>query len=208
MEISAQIKAACQPKTQKNKILCRRNNVGYKIPCKLCPATYYGETGENMHTRAKSHLTKFNSKSNKIRETSAFYKHIENSHGGLKVDENFESYFTFEITKAYQKVITRGVEEGTFVVNHQGEVLNSKNEWRQPKIIRTTIIQGGAEMAGGRVASFPVAGNTARGVTLAGRRIPPCPGVGSIGSTSVTNVARISEEQPGSTATTVFNTDI
>ena len=41
-----------------------------------------------------------------------------------------------------------GVEEGTFVLNHEGEVLNSKNECRQPKIIRLTILQGGAEMAG------------------------------------------------------------
>ena len=51
-----------------------------------------------------------------------------NLHGGLKEGECFEDYFTFEITKAYQKAITRGVEEGTFVVNHEGEVLNSKNE--------------------------------------------------------------------------------
>ena len=66
----------CLPvKNPKNRIPCRRNNVAYKTPCKLCPASYYGETGENMHTRAKSHLTKFNSKSIKIRETYAFYKH-------------------------------------------------------------------------------------------------------------------------------------
>ena len=85
---------------------------------------------------------------------------------------------------------------------------NNCNKKPYLKVSLKPVTQGGAEMAGGRVASFPVAGNTARGVTLAGRRIPPCPGVGSIGSTSVTNVARISEEQPGSTATTVFNTDI
>ena len=70
-----------------------------------------------------------------------------------------------------------------FIINHEGEVLNSKNEWRQPKIIRTTILQGGAEMAGGRVASFPEAGNT-RGITMAGRRTQPCPGAGSTGNTS------------------------
>ena len=108
-----------------------------------------------MHTRAKSHLSKFYSKSSKIRESSALLKHIENSHGGLKQGGKFEDFFTFEIVKAYQKVMTRGVEEGTFITNHEGEVLNSKNEWRQPKIIRTTILQGGAEMAGGRVATFP-----------------------------------------------------
>ena len=82
---------------------------------------------------------KFNSNLNKIRETSASFKHIENSHGGLKADEGFEDYYSFEITKAYQKVITRWVEEGTFIVNHERDVLNSKNEWHQPKIIRKTI---------------------------------------------------------------------
>ena len=46
-------------KNIKNHISCRKNNAGYKIPCKLCPAAYIGETGENMHTQAKSHLTKF-----------------------------------------------------------------------------------------------------------------------------------------------------
>ena len=34
----------------RNHISCRRNNVGYNIPCKLCPVAYIGETGENMHT--------------------------------------------------------------------------------------------------------------------------------------------------------------
>ena len=36
-----------------------------------------------------------------------------------------------------------------FIINYEGEILNSKTEWHQPKIIRTTILQGGAEMAGG-----------------------------------------------------------
>ena len=28
-------------------------------------------------------------------------------------------------------------------------------EWHQPKIIRTTVLQGGAELAGGMIARFP-----------------------------------------------------
>ena len=47
------------------------------------------------------------------------------------------------------------MEEGTFVINYQGEVLNSNKEWQHPKIIRTTITQGGAEMAAGTVRIFP-----------------------------------------------------
>ena len=56
---------SCLPaRNENNKISCRRNNVGYRIPCKLCQkagesdgAVYIGETGENMHTRMKSHLS-------------------------------------------------------------------------------------------------------------------------------------------------------
>ena len=159
--------AKCIPaKTQKNKISCRKNNIGYQIPCLVCPraggvstAIYFGESGNNMHKRMKEHLTKFNSKVQKTREDSAFYKHIMNTHNGLKPGETFESYFgEVNITKSYNKVLTRCVEEGTFIINHKGQVLNSKSEWNQPKIIRTTILQGGSEMAGGRVSTFQRAG--------------------------------------------------
>ena len=158
----------CLPnKNKKNKISCRRNNIGYRIPCKLCPAAYLGETGENMHTRAKSHLTKFYSKQKHIRESSAFVKHIENKHGGVKDGSKFEEYFDIFIVKAYKKPITRIIEEGVFIVNYEGEILNSKTEWHQPKIIRTTVLQGGAEMAGGMMTGFPVAGRRSDNVVAA-----------------------------------------
>ena len=50
--------------------------------------------------------------------------------------------------KAYKKPFTKCVEEGTYIANHQGEILNSKSEWHQAKIIRTTtkVVQGGAEV--------------------------------------------------------------
>ena len=120
----------------------------------MCPAAFIGETGENMHTRAKSHLTKFYSKVQKTRESSAFLKHIENTHGGLKDGDKFEDYFEISIMKAYKKPLTRNIEEGTFIVNYNGEILNSKNEWHQPKIIRTTIVQGGAEVIGGDIRHY------------------------------------------------------
>ena len=85
---------------------------------------YIGETGENMHTRMKSHFTKFNSKKPHIRESSAFYKHLENKHGGLQPGSSFEDYFTVEIVKAYIKPLSRQTEEGTFMMNVKGELLN------------------------------------------------------------------------------------
>ena len=46
----------------KNRISCRRNNVGYELKSKLCPGTrYFGETGQNMHTCTKKHESKWRS---------------------------------------------------------------------------------------------------------------------------------------------------
>ena len=44
------------------------------------------------------------------------------------------------------------VEEGTYISHHKGELLNSKNEWHQAKIIRTTtrVVEGGADVLRGR----------------------------------------------------------
>ena len=156
----------CEPnKNPKNKINCRRNGVCYRVSCLSCLragrpadvtaylkcACYYGESAKNMHCRSKEHVAKFNSKSEKTRAESAFYKHLVNSHGGKAANKSFSDYFEIQ---AYQKPFTRLVEEGTFISSHKGELLNSKNEWHQAKIVRTTtkVIQGGAEVLqqGGR----------------------------------------------------------
>ena len=44
------------------------------------------------------------------------------------------------------------------MINVGGELPNSKTECHQPRIIRTTVHTGGADMAGGRIVSFPVDG--------------------------------------------------
>ena len=74
----------------------------------------------------------------------------------VKESEGFETYFPdINIVKAYTKVLNRNIEEGKFMINHAGEVLNSKTEWNQPRIIRTTNLQGGAEMLGGGMLHAP-----------------------------------------------------
>jgi hypothetical protein len=178
----------CLPAQNKNnKISCRRNNIGYRIKCKICikegkSGIYIGETGENMHVRMKSHLTKFNSKQPHIREDSAFFKHVQNTHGGLKEGQDFADCFFVEIVKAYQKPMTRQTEEGTFMINTVGEHLNSKTEWHQPKIVRTTIHTGGAELAGGRVLPYPQDGN--QRPPRNGVPTPPCLVAGGQDTTS------------------------
>ena len=153
----------CEPnRNPKNKISCRRNGVTYRVSCLCCLragrpcdlsaylkcACYFGESAKNMHCRSKEHVAKFNSKSEKTRAESPFYKHLVNLHGGKGPEKHFSDYFEVQILKAYRKPFTRLVEEGTFISNHEGELLNSKSEWHQAKIVRTTtkVIQGGAEL--------------------------------------------------------------
>ena len=128
----------------------------------------------------------FNSKKLDMREGSAFYKHLKNKHEGLSEGLTFGDYFTVQIVKAYNKPMTRQTEEGTFMINVKGELLNSKTEWHQPKLIRTTIHTGGAELAGGRIVSFPQAGwqgpgPRCGGAELAGGRIASFPQAGGQG---------------------------
>ena len=136
----------------------RPADVSHYLEC----ACYYGQSAKNMHCRSKEHVSKFNSKSEKIRAESAFFKHLMNSHGGKSAAKSFSDYFEIQILKAYKKPFTMLVEEGTYISSHKGELLNSKNEWHQAKIIRTTtrVIQGGADLlrqqqGGGRAGVQP-----------------------------------------------------
>ena len=54
-----------------------------------------------MHTRMKSHLSKFYSKKKDIKGSSVFYKHLINKHGGMS---------------------TGTTEQGTFMINIKGEL--------------------------------------------------------------------------------------
>ena len=92
-------------------------------------------------------MSKFDSKTAKVRKESAFYKHLVSVHEGKEVGKTFGDYFEIKILKAYKKPFTMCVEEGTFLSSHKGELLNSKSEWHQAKVIRTTtsVVQGGAE---------------------------------------------------------------
>ena len=94
-------------KNPKNKISCRRNCICYRVTCILClqagrPADvsnylkspcYFGQSAKNMHCRAIEHVSKFNSKSEKLRAESTFFKHLMNSHGGKSDGKNFSDYF-------------------------------------------------------------------------------------------------------------------
>ena len=70
------------PNGNNNKINCMRNSICYLVTCLLClqaeneglmATNYYGESGKNMHCRAKEHISKFDSKSQKLQNKSSFF---------------------------------------------------------------------------------------------------------------------------------------
>ena len=103
-----------------------------------------------MHCRSKEHVSKFNSKSEKL------------------TTKKFLTISKF-ILKAYKKPFKRLVEEGTFITSHRGELLNSKSEWHQAKVVRTRteVVQGGAEVVQQRAGGGSQ--GEGRGRTLGGR---------------------------------------
>ena len=120
-------------------------------------------------------------KKKKIRKESAFLKHLVNIHGGRDETKQFSGYFEIEIMKAYSKAFTKCLEEETYIASHKGEVLNSKSEWHQAKVKRTTtrVIQGGAEVLreqdgqanqGGGQAARQGAGRVAAAAAAGGQR--------------------------------------
>ena len=144
----------------------------HRITCILClqdgrsgdmSTTYYGESCKNMHCRAKEHASKFHSKKEHIRNESAFHKHLMNTHDGRDETKSFSDYFQIVILKAYKKAFNKCVEEWTYISNHGGEIMNSKSEWHQAKVVRVTsnVVQGGADVlgqleGGGRQGGAPV----------------------------------------------------
>ena len=78
-----------------------------------------------MQCRSKEHVTKFKSKTEKIRKESAFIKHLESKHQGRAIGILFSEYFKIEVIKKYRKQFTKCVE-GTYIANHQGKILIKK----------------------------------------------------------------------------------
>ena len=105
---------------------------------------------------AISNLTKCYSKKQETKDSLSFFKPIENNHGGFPKSDQNNFYLIFIlIIKAYKKPPKWNIEEKAFIVNYQRSILNSKNERHQPKTIRAAVVQGGAEMSGGKVRRFP-----------------------------------------------------
>ena len=109
---------------------------GYELRCRA-PAcqekgvNYQGETGRSFFLRGLEHLQALKNR----RSDSVLWKHCQNEHGG-DVNQEFE----MKPLKTYGRDnTTRKANEAMRIREAKGVSLNSKAEYRQPKIPRVVI---------------------------------------------------------------------
>ena len=126
-------------------------------------------------------LQSSNPRKKKKKKKCFFWKHLKKwawrPPSGRKIWRTFWSVNYKSLQQTNYKTNWGGI----FMVNEKWELLNSKSEWNQLKIIRSTIHSGGAELVGGRMQPFPMAG----GPVSQGRAdTTPCLMVGRAGEDS------------------------
>ena len=74
-------------------------------------------------------------------------KHMASQHWSLPKSKSLGHHLKIKMSKAYEKLFTRSIEEGIYIANYDGIILNWKCEWHQPQKVRTktTVIQVGAD---------------------------------------------------------------
>ena len=116
-----------------NKGNCRRNDIKYHVECQRenCGKIYHGETSKNAYTRGREHEADYRLHS----EKSHMWKHCVLDHDGE------EQTFTMHIDKTFRKdPLLRQITEA-IAIQDTGEErrMNSRAEWRQPRVPRIRI---------------------------------------------------------------------
>ena len=126
----------CKSKsTDSKKSNCKKNNVGYKIPCITCEMkgktrVYEGETSRNAKIRGEEHLRGLINK----KDGNPLYKHKLIDHP----DE--DPQFRMQVLRRFKDPLTRLANEGVRIKERKPlESLNSKSEFYQPAIVRLQV---------------------------------------------------------------------
>ena len=125
----------CSNISNKVKIPCNSNNVGYRLVCETCQdrglqRIYEGETARSARIRGAEHLSNFRSG----REDSPLFKHKQRDH------KDEEMKFRMEITNKFRDPLTRQANEAVRISSRKkAEVMNSKNEFNHPPITRISV---------------------------------------------------------------------
>ena len=110
---------------------CTVHNVGYRFKCTECDFSYEGETHRRISVRAGEHSDQLRNKS----EKSALWKHILKHHpiGGQVVK------FELSVTGQFFDPLSRQADESQRIQNARGKLMNSKSEFKAPKIKRIVV---------------------------------------------------------------------
>ena len=95
---------------------------------------YWGETGRDCFSRGGEHLAGCREK----RDDNPMWKHISDTHDGLRGDE----IFTMRMEKVFRKPLARQIREGVEIEMSEQILMNSKSEWNSARIPRIVIEEG------------------------------------------------------------------
>ena len=122
---------------------CNHHKAGalYKAVCLLCEgqgvkAEYIGETGDSGYTRGLDHLGAVR---NDQPGKSALAKHLREYHPGNLRDI---SAYRASVVRTFRSPLERQISEGVMIHNCGADILlNDKEEWIQPAVIRLQATQ-------------------------------------------------------------------
>ena len=107
---------------------CRKNEIVYKIICKVCQDVYIGETARNGHSRGLEHTKDSTSNNKEEKERSVLLRHMQEKHEGNNVN------FDMKVVASYQhNPLARQCAEAIHIKNIEPEKrINNKTEYHQP----------------------------------------------------------------------------
>ena len=82
-----------------------------------------------MNTRGREHLRDLKEK----KPNKPLWNHCLETHNGREVR------FDMDMVGAFQKPLARSINEGVRIKRCEGELMNSKAEWRQPSVSRVSF---------------------------------------------------------------------
>ena len=146
--------------------ICGANNICYAISCAKCnqqdptasqPTTpqqqhqqqqqqqqqqhvYYGESARNSRCRSSGHVSQLLARDN----NHALFKHSMLFHGGTCTPADFP----MELVSRHKDPLTRQIAEGVYIKNSTRPLMNSRAEYRQPRVTRVMMARTLGEVEG------------------------------------------------------------